>query len=414
MSLIQPFRALRPAPAYSAEVASPPYDVLSAAEAREIVAERPHSFLRVVRAEVAFDSDSNPYSDEIYTQGKQVLQQYQKEGTLQRDKTPCYYIYRQQMGEHVQTGVVAGASCAEYDNKAIRIHEYTRPAKESDRIRHIETLAAQTGPVWLAYRAVAQIDREVERLSQGEPAFDFTAPDTIKHTGWVVEKEQDIQLLQQMFQEHVPLLYIADGHHRSAAASCVAQNWRDQKKVSAEHPSQFFLSVIYPHNQLKILAYNRHVHDLNGLSTEAFFEQLSTTFTRIPLQPQEPITPPERHQFSIFVDGSWHRLTTRPGIFQADDPIDALDVQILQTRVLAPILGIEDPRTSERIDFVGGTREHKELEQRVQKKGGIAFVCYPTSIEELFHVSDANQVMPPKSTWFAPKLRSGLFTYLLD
>lgn len=414
MSLIQPFRAVRPAAGRAAEVASPPYDVLSTEEARSIVAERPNSFLRVVRAEVAFAKDANPYSDEVYTKGKEVLDEFQSEGTLQRDATAYYYIYRQKMGEHQQTGLVAGASCAEYDQKDIRIHEYTRPTKESDRVRHIEALAAQTGPVWLAYRAVESIDQEIERLSQGAPNFDFTAPDGVQHTGWIVEQTEDIQRLQSLFQEHVPTLYIADGHHRSAAASRVAKSWRDNHSATAEHPSQFFLSVIYPNDQLQILAYNRHVHDLNGLTQDAFLERLESVFEIETILPKEARLPQERHHFSMHINDTWYRLKTRTDLFEESDPIDSLDVQILQKHVLSPVLGIEDPRTSERIEFVGGTRGYDELEKRVAQKGGVAFVCYPTSINELLNVADAHKVMPPKSTWFAPKLRSGLFTYLLN
>lgn len=414
MAKIQTFRALRPADGMASQVASPPYDVLSTAEAREIVDAHPHSFLRVVRAEVAFSADADPYSEDVYNQGRKVLQQYQEEGTLQQESKPCLYIYRQQMGEQVQTGLVAGASCVEYDTEIIRKHEFTRPTKEKDRVKHIETLAAQTGPVWLAYRAVPQIDQKIKELTAGEPSFNFTAPDGVTHTGWVVTNDDDIALLQGMFDTHVPLLYIADGHHRSAAASQVAKLWRDGHNADAGHPSQFFLSVIYPHNQLNILAYNRYVHDLNGLTPETFLGKLLEVFDIDAVDDPAKPAPPERHQFAMYMNGEWHHLTAKAGTYQENDPIESLDVQILQKRVLDPLLGIQDPRTSNRISFVGGTRGHQELEKLVQQGGGVAFACYPTSIDELFRVADDNQVMPPKSTWFAPKLRSGLFTYLLN
>ncbi len=414
MTRIQAFRALRPADGKAADVASPPYDVLSTEEARAIVSEHPHSFLRVIRAEVAFAADADPYSKEVYAKGGSVLKQYQDEGTLQQESKPCLYIYRQQMGEQVQTGLVAGASCAEYDKEIIRKHEFTRPTKEKDRVRHIETLKAQTGPVWLAYRSIPQIDQKIKELTIKEPSFQFTAPDEVIHTGWVVDQDDDIALLQTLFESHVPLLYIADGHHRSAAASQVAQIWRDQYGADAEHPSQFFLSVIYPHNQLNIMAYNRHVHDLNGLTPDTFLGKLLGVFDIDTVDNPAKPNPQERHHFAMYLDGEWHQLKAKPGTYQESDPIESLDVQILQKRVLEPLLGIQDPRTSDRISFVGGTRGHQELERLVQQNGGVAFACYPTSIDELFRVADANQVMPPKSTWFAPKLRSGLFTYLLD
>lgn len=411
MAKIRPFPALRPVPDLTSAIAAPPYDVVSTEEARTIVQQKPHSLLRITRAEIHFPSGTDPHGDAIYQKARQVFEQDQHDGFFRQDPSPCLYIYRQQWGQHVQTGLVAGTSCLEYDRGDIRKHELTRPDKEMDRVRHIETLEAQLGPVWLTYQAVADIDEHIHKLTQQEPAFQFTASDDIVHTGWVVNQPADVQTLQALFASQVPLLYVADGHHRSAAASHVAKDWREQHQVSPEHPSQYFLSVIFPHNQLNILSYNRYVHDLHGLQPHTLLQKLETLFVIQNIEQYRPPSPEQRHQFDMYLAGQWYRLTARPGILQEDDPIESLDVQILQKYVLDPLLGIQDPRRSQRISFVGGTRGHQELETLVQQGHGVAFVCYPTSIQELFRVANANQIMPPKSTWFAPKLRSGLFIY---
>lgn len=411
MSKIQPFRALRPIATEASEIAAPPYDVLSTEEARAIIAKQPHSFLRITRSEVHFSPQTDPHGEEVYQKAKQVLAEDVTRGWFQQDPSPCLYIYRQQWGQHIQTGLVAGASCVEYDRDDIRKHELTRPDKEMDRVRHIETLAMQTEPVWLTYRAVDSIDHTMERLTQEKPVFEVTAPDRVIHTGWVVSRPEDIHALQELFSQQVPLLYIADGHHRSAAASQVARLWREQHGAGPEHPSQYVLSVIFPHNQLQILAYNRYVHDLHGLSAERLLQALDDLFMVEKIERYSPPSPSRRHQFDMFLAQQWYRLTVRASLVQEEDPIESLDVQILQKRVLDPLLGIQDPRRSQRISFVGGTRGYEELENHVRQGGGVAFVCYPTSIQELFRVSDAHQIMPPKSTWFAPKLASGLFVY---
>lgn len=413
MAKIRPFRVLHPRADRAAEVASPPYDVMSTAEAREMVAAHPHSFLRVIRAEVDFPQDADPYSDEVYQKGGETLRKYQEDGVMLREPKPCFYLYRQKMGEHVQTGIVATVSCQEYDANTIRKHEYTRPDKEADRTRHIEQLGAQTGPVWLAYRAVDAIDAMIDQLTAGAPESHFVAPDGIEHSYWPVKEEAKIEQLTALFQEQVSLLYIADGHHRSAAASRVAAARRD-KGSADDAPDQFFLTVIYPDNQLQILPYNRYVHDLNGLSQEAFLEALKQHFTLSPLDGITLPSPPEAHQFDMYLGGSWYRLVAKADAYDANDPIDSLDVQILQKHVLHAQLGIDDPRTNKRIDFIGGIRGHKELVKRVDAEGGVAFACYATTMAELFAVADADKVMPPKSTWFEPKLRSGLFVNLLD
>jgi uncharacterized protein (DUF1015 family) len=414
MAKIEPFRGVRPRPEHAEAVASPPYDVMSAAEAKDMAADNPHSFLRVIRAEIEFPESADPYSDEVYEKGGANLQKLQDDGIMQRDQAPCFYCYRQKMGDHIQTGIVATASCQEYDTNEIRKHEYTRPAKEEDRTRHIQKLGAQTGPVWLAYRAVDAIDQFVNARTSGEPVVHFTAPDGIEHSYWVVDQAEDVNALQALFAEHVPTLYIADGHHRSAAASRTAKA-RREAGASADAPSQFFLSVIYPDNQLQILPYNRFVHDLNGHSPEGLLAALTEQFDVVPLNAGIKLpSPPDVQQFDMYLDGKWYRLDAKPGTFDEHDPIESLDVHILQSNVLNKLLNIDDPRTNKRIEFIGGIRGHKELVRRVDAEGGVAFACYATSMAQLFSVADANQVMPPKSTWFEPKLRSGLFVHLLD
>jgi len=409
MSTIRAFRALRPVPAKAGEVASKPYDVMNTQEAKELAQGNPVSFLRVVRAEIAFPDGADAYSDEVYQKGRDTLEAFFADGVMIQDETPCLYIYRQKMGDHIQTGLVTTASCVEYDQGIVRKHEFTRPVKEADRVRHIETLQAQTGPVWITYRAVAEIDALVGELSSGEPTAHFTAPDGIEHSFWVVSDAEQCKTLEQLFTDKVPVLYIADGHHRSAAASIIAAKKREQG-AAADDPSQFFLSVVYPDEQMMIMAYNRFVHDLNGHSKESFLEKMSDVFEVSPRGELTLPSPAARHQFDMYLDGEWYSLQVKDGIFDANDPVASLDVSILQEKVLTPILNIEDPRTSNRIDFVGGIRGHKELERLVQgREGSVAFACYPTSIQELLAVADNNEVMPPKSTWFEPKLRSGLF-----
>lgn len=414
MARIEPFRGLRPTPEKASEIASPPYDVMSAAEAKAWAQGNPYSFLRVIRPEIEYDETVDPYSNEVYAKGGENLLRFEQEGAMVRDPAPCFYIYRQKMGDHVQTGIVATASCLEYDSNAIRKHEFTRPDKEQDRTRHIEQLGAQTGPVWLAYRAVSEIDSLIEEWSNQEPTRRFTASDGIEHTYWILNDANHVRTLQALFAQHVPRLYIADGHHRSAAASHVAKAHRDNG-AQADDPSQFFLSVIYPHNQLQILPYNRFVKDLQGLSTEAFLSALKKTCT-VELLPEgiHLPSPPQKAQFDMYLDGSWYRLTARPEHYDASDSIGSLDVQILQSNILDDILGIEDPRTNKRIEFIGGIRGHQELKRRVDQEGGVAIACYATSMDQLFAVADEEKVMPPKSTWFEPKLRSGLFVHRIQ
>jgi uncharacterized protein (DUF1015 family) len=406
MSRIQPFRAWRPRPEIASRVASPPYDVVSSSEARALAADEPLSFLHVVKPEIDLDPSVDVYSPEVYAKGAENLRRLQDEGVLMREAEPALYIYRQRMGDHVQTGIVAGASVDEYEADLIKKHEHTRPVKEDDRTRHIDALNANTGPVFLTYRARAQIDRLVERLTANRATYDFVAPDGIQHVVWVVAEPSDRDELVQAFAG-VPELYVADGHHRSAAGTRIRAMRRDSNPGhTGDEPYNFFLAVIFPDNQMKILDYNRVVTDLAGLTSDEFLRRVEEVFE---IEASEDGRPRGPRSFGMYLDGRWRLLSARPATFPEDDPVQRLDVAILQNNLLAPILGIGDPRSDERIDFVGGIRGLAELEKRVGSgEWAVAFALHPTSIEQLFAVADAGLVMPPKSTWFEPKLRSGL------
>ncbi|NOZ78304.1 MAG: DUF1015 domain-containing protein [Acidobacteria bacterium] len=412
MSRIEPFRAFRPAPGFVEKVASPPYDVLTSGEARALAQENPVSFLRVVKPEIDMPVGTDPYGPDVYAKGAANLRRLIDQGVLIREERPAFYLYRQRMGDHVQTGVVAGASVDEYENGRIKKHENTRRVKEDDRTRHIEATNANTGPVFLTYRANKAIDGLVEALTSATPAYDFVAPDGIRHTLWVVDDPEQVDALADAFGS-IPAMYIADGHHRSAAAARVREaRHKANPGHTGDEPYNFFLAVIFPHDQLRIMDYNRVVKDLNGLDEDAFLERIRSSFEVEPTDQERPAHPRE---FGMFLAGRWYRLRARPGSFPADDPVRRLDVAILQDNLLSPVLGIGDPRTDERIDFVGGIRGTRELERRVASgRWKVAFAMYPTSIEELFAVADAGKVMPPKSTWFEPKLRSGLVVRPLD
>ncbi len=412
MARIEPFRAWRPRPELAPRVASPPYDVVSTEEARRLAEGEPLSFLHVVRPEIDLPQGTDPYAPEVYAKGAENLRRLIEDGVLIREERPALYLYRQTMGDHVQTGVVAGASVDEYEAGLIKKHEHTRRAKEDDRTRHVEALGANTGPVFLAYRARPEIDALVERLAAASPVYDFTAEDGIRHTVWVVDDPGDREALQAAFRE-VPELYVADGHHRSAAAVRVrAARRAANPNHTGDEPYNFFLSVIFPHDQLRILDYNRVVRDLAGMDPATFLRRVGERFEVEPTDAPRPTRP---RTFGMYLDGRWYRLRARPGTFPEDDPVRGLDVAILQENLLAPVLGIGDPRSDERIDFVGGIRGLEELERRVGSGDwAVAFAMYPTSIEQLFSVADAGLVMPPKSTWFEPKLRSGLIVRPLE
>ena len=412
MARVEPFKAWRPRRDVCADVASPPYDVLSSAEAREMVAGNPLSFLYVVKPEIGLDAGVDLYSDEVYAKGAENLQRLKDHGILIHEASPSLYLYRQRMGDHVQTGLVAGASVDEYEAGLIKKHENTRRVKEDDRTRHVDALNANTGPVFLTYRARPEIDALVERLTATEPTYDFTAPDGIQHIVWVVGDPADRDSLVEAFGR-VPELYVADGHHRSAAGARIRALRRGANpEHTGEEPYNFFLSVIFPDDQMMILDYNRVVKDLFGRSAAVFVEALESWFSIEKVADGRPDGP---RTFGMYLGGNWYRLRAKEGGFPTVDPVDSLDVAILQNSVLAPVLGVADPRSDERIDFVGGIRGLEELERRVDSGDwAVAFALYPTAIDQLFAVADVDLVMPPKSTWFEPKLRSGLIVRPLD
>ncbi|HEY9051492.1 MAG TPA: DUF1015 family protein [Gammaproteobacteria bacterium] len=407
MPLIRPFAGLRPVADHAEDVVAPPYDVLNSAEARERAAGKPWSFLHISKAEIDLPENTDPYDLAVYAKAAENMQKMIKAGILMRDTAPRYYVYRLTMGQHVQTGLVAAASVKDYDSNRIRKHEFTRPAKEDDRVRQIEALNAQTGPVLLAYKSEPELDQLLAQVASGKPVYDLKADDGIGHSFWVVEDEAIINKFSAGF-DSMKAIYIADGHHRSAAASRVAA-----KKGGGENDmSQYFLSVIFPHNQMNILDYNRVITDLNGLSQEDFLEKIKHSFSCV--KESAAVSPRKANEFGMYLKGEWYRLAISPELVPTD-PVKRLDVSLLADNLLQPVLGIVDPRTDSRIDFVGGIRGLKELEKRVNSgEMAVAFSMFPTSMEDLMAVADDNQVMPPKSTWFEPKLADGLVSHLLD
>lgn len=414
MANIKPFKGLRPVKKYASKIASPPYDVISSKEARKYVKNNPISFLHVVKPEIDLPENTDLYSDTVYQKGKENLNMLIEKGYLKRDENPSFYIYRQKMGNHVQTGVVAAASCEEYKKNIIKKHELTREDKEIDRAKHIETLNANTGPVFLTYRAKKQIDDIIEKLTDRKPEYDFTSEDGIQHTLFVISDPDEVSLIIDNFKE-ISTLYIADGHHRSAAAVRVMEKMKKaDKKYSPEKEYNYFLSVIFPHNQMYVMDYNRVVKDLNGNNEAEFLEKLSKIFQISEFSENRPYKPERKGEFGMYLDDKWYRLIIK-NEYITDDPVESLDVSILQNNVLSPILGIENPRKDKRIDFIGGIRGLGELERLVNSKEyKVAFALYPTSLDDLLSVADAGKIMPPKSTWFEPKLRSGLVIHELS
>lgn len=413
MSLIRPFRAWRPRPELAAEVASVPYDVINTQEARALAAGKPHSFLHVGRPEINLPLGVDEHSDEVYAAGVTALQGFCEDGTLLREAKPSLYVYRQRMGQRVQNGLVCLCSVAEYEVGTIKKHELTRQDKEDDRTRHVTEQNANAEPVFLAYRAAAAVDAVVARVTAAPPLYDFESDDGIGHTVWSIAADADIAALVQLFAK-VPALYIADGHHRTAAAIRYGQAQRRALggPAKADAPHESFMAVLFPHDQLHIFDYNRVVKDLNGLDQDGFLRRLGERFEVVANPGRAPLA---QHMFGMHLGGKWSLLKARAGSFDAADAIKCLDVSILQDNLLAPLLGIDDPRTSQRIDFVGGIRGMDELERRVQQNGGgVAFAMYPTSLDQLMAVADAGKIMPPKSTWFEPKLRSGLLVRTYD
>jgi uncharacterized protein (DUF1015 family) len=411
MSLIQPFPALRPAPGRAQEVIAPPYDVLNTAEARVVAEGRPWSFLHISKPEIDLPPDIDPYAPEVYAKAAENLQKMLAAGVLKQDGQACYYAYRLIMGEHVQTGLVAAASVADYDVNRIRKHEFTRPDKEDDRVRQVEALDAQTGPVLLAYPDSPEVDAILAAASQGEPDADATSESGVRHTLWVIADAAQITRLTALF-DAMQAIYIADGHHRSAAASrvCAAR-----KAANPAHDGNeaynYFLSVIFPGHQMKILDYNRVIKDLNGLDEGTFLERVGQYFS---VEAADGAVKPARTgEFGLYLNGRWYKLSIQPELVPTD-PVARLDVSLLQNNLIAPILGIDDPRRDKRIDFVGGIRGLAELEKRVDSSEmALAFSLHPTQMAHLMAVADANQVMPPKSTWFEPKLADGMASHIL-
>ncbi len=408
MSLIRPFPGLRPQKDRADDVAAPPYDVMNEAEARDMAEGKPWSFLHISRPEIDLPLGTDPYAPEVYAKAAENLQKMVQGQVLVLDEQPCYYIYRMTMGTHVQTGLAAVASVEAYDRDLIKKHEFTRPKKEDDRVRQIEALNAQTGPVLLAYRSSNIVHDILQRASQGVADLDVEALDGVRHQLWVLSEKSEIEQLTAEFDK-IGSLYVADGHHRSAAASRVAARRRDSAAGSA---SDYFLTVMFPHDQMQILSYNRVIRDLKGLTPEEFIERIKVRF-KVSLASQA-VDPESKAVFGMYLAGQWYRLEVDPDRVPWDDPVLSLDVSILAGELIEPILGISDPRRDERIDFVGGIRGLGELEKRVNSgEMAVAFSLYATSMESLMAVADAGEVMPPKSTWFEPKLADGLVSHVL-
>ena len=405
MAAIKPFAALRPGPKLAARICELPYDVMSSDEARAIAAGNPLSFLHVSKPEIDLPPGTDPYAPEVYAKGAENFQKLIHDGALKQDAQPCFYLYRQIMGKHTQVGLVAAASCEEYLSGAIKKHELTRPDKEDDRTRHIEALNAQTGPVFLTYRANAELDKFIaKKIAFKKSDVDFTAKDGVRHTAWVISDEDGIKFVETQFST-IPFLYIADGHHRCAAAARIFRS-----RHGAGHSGQF-LAVIFPHNQLQILPYNRVVKDLNNWTPEQLLEIIGAVF---PIEPSGKAQPACKHEISLYLQGKWHTLGLRIKLGAPRNSIDSLDVSLLHEHILSPVFGIDDPRTSKRINYVGGVRGTAELEKLVNSgEYACAFSMFPTGIEDLMAIADAGGIMPPKSTWFEPKLRDAMFCHMI-
>lgn len=413
MAKIKPFRAVRPPKHLAEKVAALPYDVMSTDEARAMAAGNPYSFLHISRPEIDLPAEVDIHSESVYEQGQDNLKRFIAEGALIQDKQECYYVYRQKMGGLIQTGLVVCASVDDYQSGVIRKHELTRADKEEDRVKHIDYLDANDEPVFYTYRNDPPLSAAIARIAEGEPEYDFTTDDGVSHTLWVVADPQLIDGLTAAFGV-ISTLYVADGHHRSAAAGRVREL---RKAADSSHSGieeyNYFLTVIFPDNEMNIMPYNRVVKDLNGRDVAEFMTRVADRFEITPCS--ERFAPKTRHNFGMYLDRKWYSLVPRSGTFAEDDPVSHLDVSILQENLLNPILWIRNPRTDQRIHFVGGIRGTEELERLVNSgEYAVAFSLYPTSMAELMTLADADKIMPPKSTWFEPKLRSGLFLHLLS
>lgn len=417
MAVVKAFKGIRPVKELASKIAALPYDVMNSDEAREMVIGNPNSFLHVDRPEIDLDPSIDIHDPKIYEKARENLDRMIADGEYTQDQQPCLYIYRQIMNGRSQTGIVFCASIDDYMNNIIKKHEFTRADKEEDRINHVDYCDANTGPIFLTYKedqiASEIIDAWIQNESKRKPIYNFVAEDGITHIVWIVDNEVIINEIIDLFKE-VDYLYIADGHHRSASAVKVGLKRRaENPNYTGEEEFNYFLAVAFPDNDLMVMDYNRVVRDLNGLTKDELIVKLQEKFTVTESTSEEPIKPEKKHTFGMYVENKWYMLEAKDGIYNAEDPIDSLDVAILQNNVLTPILGIDDVRTSDRIDFIGGIRGLKELEKRANKDMKIAFSMYPTEVSDIMSVADIGEVMPPKSTWFEPKLRSGLFVHKL-
>ena len=411
MAVIRPFKAIRPALGLESEIAALPYDVYNRQEAKEVVKNAPRSFLRIDRAETQFPDEVDTYDACVYEKAKELLDEQISKGDYIQDTKPCLYLYELVMNGRSQTGIVGCASIDDYANGIVKKHENTRADKEADRIRHVDTLNAQTGPIFLAYKDRDEMKQIVQKYKAEKALYDFTSEDGITHRVYVIEDEKDIKLIQNLFEE-MGNVYIADGHHRCASAVRVGCKRREENPgYTGEEEFNYFLSVLFPDSELMIMDYNRVVKDLNGYTTEEFLLKIAECF-EVEMVGTEPVSPSEKGSVGMYLDGQCYMLKAKKEIMNSD-PVKGLDVSLLQDHLLSPILGIFDPKTDKRIDFVGGIRGLSELKRRTQTDMKVAFAMYPTGINELFGVADAGLLMPPKSTWFEPKLRSGLFIHTL-
>lgn len=411
MAQIRPFKGIRPKKGLEAQVASQPYDVLSSEEARKKAEGNPNSFLHVVKSEIDLDPSIDHYDEAVYKKAKENFELFMENEVLIQDTQACFYAYKQVMGPWAQTGLVACSSISDYFSNVIRKHEFTRPAKEKDRISHMKTTRVHSGPVFLCYPEVDAIDTLINEVTAKEPECDFTADDDVQHTLWVIDKQETIDQLVELFDKEVPTTYIADGHHRAASSSKVGKELAENSSSeNGEAEYNYFLSVLFPANQTNIIDYNRVVKDLNEISPEDFLLKISEAFEVE--SAQSPLKPATPHQFGMYLEGMWYKLTAKAGTYNDNDPIGTLDISILSNNLLDPILDIKDQRTDNRIDFVGGIRGMEELERRVDSgEMAVAFSIFPVTIKQLMDIADSGEVMPPKSTWFEPKLRSGLVVH---
>ncbi|MEE3393337.1 MAG: DUF1015 domain-containing protein [Lachnospiraceae bacterium] len=412
MADIRPFKAVRPREGMCEHVAALPYDVFNEKEAREEITHDEHSFLRIDRAETLLPEGTDPYSDEVYQKARSTYEEWKKDGVFIQDDSECYYIYSLTMDGRRQTGIAAVASVDDYENNVIKKHENTRADKEADRIRHVDTMNAQTGPIFLAYRDNETIDNVVTKvIHSSEPLYDFTSEDGIRHTVYKIDDTDDIKVIEDAFKS-IDSIYIADGHHRCASAVRVSQmRRRDNAGYTGNEEFNYFLSVLFPDDELMIMDYNRTVRDLNGMDHGEFIEKIKAagfTVEKAALPYEKPV---HKGTFGMYLDKTWYKLTADDSLYDMNDPVKSLDVSVLQDNILGPVLGICDPRTDGRIDFIGGIRGMEELEKRADTDMKVSFALYPTSIHELFNVADHGLLMPPKSTWFEPKLRSGIFIH---